>query len=362
MNACAFLCTTCPRVAHWLHIAPTESLPTSHMYHICYLNRKTILQFYNHPSAMSAAIEADTASCCGTGNTDKQPIQSSLSKSQLKKLKKREKWLDQRGERRKLEREKQKAKRRAAAEERNKLGLERLAAPKIRLMSESNNKFRVVIDMDFEEFMTEAETGASAKQVARIYSLNRHAENPCQLHVSSFKGKIEQTFATKNTGYKNWDCHMHADDYLNIFKTSDHQRSSLMDDDYDDNEESFRKKFVYLTGDAQEDLPDVEEILKDDSKIFIIGGLVDHNRHKMLCYTKASDKNISTARLPIAKYVKLSQRSILSTVAVFEIMLNILGSQMTWSEALHQAIPKRKIAQSSDDQIGDAESIEINNS
>lgn len=261
---------------------------------------------------------------------------TTLSKSQQKRLKKREKWLARRPLLRKAEKEKLKAKRKTEEEERNKLGLERIRRPGTKLMSESNNNFRVVIDMDFDEFMTDKEVTAGLNQLGRIYSINRHAENPCQLYFTSLKGRLAERCATLNTGYTNWDCNISDLDYLDIFKTDKQSSENLKD--------SFLNKFVYLTGDAEENLPDLDEILKDETKIFIIGGLVDHNRHKKLCYTRAVERKIPTAKLPIAKYLQLSQRSILSTVAVFEIMLKVLGSHKSWSEALLEGIPKRKIA------------------
>lgn len=262
-----------------------------------------------------------------------------LSKTQMKKLAKRQKFLEKRPEKRRIEKEKKKLKRKELAKQKLENGQPIANATKrTKLMSESSNKFRVVIDMDFEDFMTDSEIAKSAKQVGRIYALNRHSDNPCQLYISSLKGKLRDRFALTNTGYENWDVNTYEEDYLNLFVSG---TGNGNDKERIDN---IKSKIIYLTGDADETLQNVDNILKDESTIFVIGGLVDHNRHKNLCYQRALERQVKTAKLPIKEHVHLCQRHILSTVAVFEIMLNVLGSRKSWPEALLASIPKRKIA------------------
>lgn len=278
----------------------------------------------------------DDSSISTKVSTIKQPI----SKNQLKKQLKRERWLEGRGERRKLEREKKKAARRLQAKLKEEKG-EKLETEKFSLMSNSSNKFRVVIDMNFEAYMTDAEIGKAVQQVGRIYALNRHSKNPCQLFVTSLKGKIKDIFQFKNAGYVNWDINHSELSYSELFRSDQQQESTL------ENTGTIVQKppeLLYLSGDSEHLLPDVDSLLLDNSKIFVIGGLVDHNRHKNLCYQLAVDNNIPTAKLPIKEHVTLCQRHILSTVAVFEILLRVLSDHQQWPEALKSAIPKRKLA------------------
>lgn len=269
-------------------------------------------------------------------DTTQQQAPTSLSKSQMKKMLKRQKWLEGRGERRKVEREKRKLKRREAAKIREQSGDVSAIKPKKKLMSESGNRFKVVIDMDFEEYMTEHEITKAVLQVGRIYSINRHASNPCQLYISSLKNKILEKMTSTNVGYRNWDINYSERSYLELFEDEVQSQDCI----------EGQSKIVYLSGDSECSLPDVDEILRDKSKIYVIGGLVDHNRHKNLCQTRAQEGNIATAKLPIKEYVKLSQRHILSTVTVFEILLKVLSDGMDWVEAFKTCIPKRKLAQS----------------
>lgn len=260
-----------------------------------------------------------------------------MSKSQMKKHLRHQKYLANRPKKRQLEKEKRRAKRRLLAEERD--TTQQSIKKHYTLMSESNNKFRVVIDMDFENYMTDSEIGKAVQQIARVYSINRHSENPVQLYISSLNGKIKEKCAINNVGYQNWDVNMSELNYLNLFIDKNGEQTSDTNKINNDN-------FIYLSGDANETLADAESLLKDDSKIFVIGGLVDHNRHKNLCHERALERGIKTAKLPIEEHLTLNQRRILSTVTVFEILLHILGSHKQWPEALLEAIPKRKIASS----------------
>lgn len=267
-----------------------------------------------------------------------------MSKRELKRQKKWEQYQNLRPQLRKLEREAAKLKRKQRIEEeKRKLQeaghsageiIKSLARPKFKLMSQSSNKFKVIIDLDFEDVLTDHEISKSVMQLNRIYHANRYSENPCQLYFTSMKGKMRQACESKNTGYNNWDVNISEEDYLEtIQKTHGQDRDKI------------KENIIYLSGDSDETLPEVEQLLKDESKIFVIGGLVDHNRLKNLCKDRARDRNISTARLPIKENVSLTQRSILSTLAVFEVLVNALGSHKPWKEALLASIPKRKLCQ-----------------
>jgi hypothetical protein len=45
-------------------------------------------------------------------------------------------------------------------------------------------------------------------------------------------------------------------------------------------------------------------------KVYVIGGLVDHNRSKGYCHARAIEKGFGHARLPIAEHVDLKTRKV----------------------------------------------------
>jgi tRNA (guanine9-N1)-methyltransferase len=95
---------------------------------------------------------------------------------------------------------------------------------------------------------------------------------------------------------------------------------------------------VYLTADS----PHTLEYLSPHT-CYIIGGIVDKNRHKGLCYKRACERGIPTAKLPIGEYMTMQSRSVLAVNHVVEIMLKWLVTG-DWGEAFLSVIPKRKDA------------------
>ena len=106
---------------------------------------------------------------------------------------------------------------------------------------------------------------------------------------------------------------------------------------------------IYLTSDSPNTLTELKPY-----HTYIIGGIVDKNRHKGLCYKLALDTNkdpstkeklggrqIQTAKLPIGEYMHMSSRQVLATNHVMEIMLRWLECK-DWGEAFMRVMPKRK--------------------
>ncbi len=97
-----------------------------------------------------------------------------------------------------------------------------------------------------------------------------------------------------------------------------------------------REDLVYLSGDAEEDMEEY-----DSSKVYIIGGLVDHNQLKNVTLEKSKEMKIKSLRFPIRKYMKVVGSQILSVNQSFEILLRLHNGE-GWKEALGSCIPKRK--------------------
>ena len=101
-------------------------------------------------------------------------------------------------------------------------------------------------------------------------------------------------------------------------------------------EEARDGEIVYLTSDS----PNTLFCLQPYST-YIIGGIVDKNRHKGICYKKATDAGVKTAKLPIGDYMQMNSRFVLATNHVSEIIVRWLECG-DWGKAFERVIPKRK--------------------
>ncbi|VEL23403.1 unnamed protein product [Protopolystoma xenopodis] len=94
---------------------------------------------------------------------------------------------------------------------------------------------------------------------------------------------------------------------------------------------------------ATEDSPAVRFTRSD---VYVLGGLVDHNHQKGLCYGQAVERGHRTARLPLNQRTlsgrRLNSRHVLSLVHAFQALALVLSGSKTWTESLIEAIPARK--------------------
>jgi len=181
-------------------------------------------------------------------------------------------------------------------------------------METSPCKIGVCIDLSFGHLMINKDMAKTIKQILRVYTENRRAKAPMQLHLSSFKDRCKEEMSRHN-GYEHWDINFHESHYLDLFP---------------------KEKLIYLTSDSDNVINKLE-----DDKIYIIGGLVDHNAHKGICYQKAVEEGISHGQLPIGEYFWMKQRKVLTINQVFEILIRV-SEGVSFKEAFELILPKRK--------------------
>ncbi|MCJ1338530.1 tRNA (guanine(9)-N(1))-methyltransferase [Bachmanniomyces sp. S44760] len=328
--------------------------------------------------------------------------QTHMSKNQLKKLKRKQDWEAARDARKvkRKERNKEKKARKREAQARKSIN-ESLASastpsavpngelentssmPVIEQPAQDSKSHGIshhtravqlpitfIIDCNFDNLMLEKEIMSLSAQITRSYSDNHRAPFKAHLMLSSFSGRLKERFDGVLAGqHQSWKGvsfveedfvvaagqareRMSGEDggeMAGVFDSnlshskvsSEHDENKANEDDNDADSRVLQQPFgpkeiIYLTSDSPHTLTTLHP-----HSTYIVGGLVDRNRHKGMCYKRAMDAGVKTARLPIGQYMEMTSRFVLATNHVCEIMLRWLECE-DWGKAFLRVIPKRK--------------------
>ncbi|KAK1175760.1 hypothetical protein AOXY_G459 [Acipenser oxyrinchus oxyrinchus] len=247
-------------------------------------------------------------------NWDQTGQPESISKRQMKKLMRHKQWEEQR-DIRKQKRKEKKIKRKLERLSQVEEGADCSAKKRIR-NEVVHSRARLVIDCSFDSLMVLKDVKKLHKQIQRCYAENRRALHPVQFFLTSHGGQLKQNMDENDKGWVNWkDIHVKSEHYNDVLK---------------------KDELVYLTSDS----PNVLKEL-DETKAYVIGGLVDHNHHKGITYQRAMELGIEHAQLPLGNFVKMNSRKVLAVNHVFEIILAYLEKR-DWKEAFFTILPQRK--------------------
>lgn len=158
-------------------------------------------------NAEEAMETSDSKSDLGSLTNKRKFEEPQLSKRQLRKQLKREKWEKLLPAKRAKEKLKEKQKRANARLNNIDLGPSKKELKRNK-MSTSTCKVRVAVDMSFDDLMIDKDIAKCNKQLLRCYSFNRRAENPLQFYITSLTGKSQDVMA-KHDGFINWDVCIH---------------------------------------------------------------------------------------------------------------------------------------------------------
>ena len=179
--------------------------------------------------------------------------------------------------------------------------------------------YSVVLDLEFGDLMTEKEVKSMAKQLCYCYSSNTKASVPACMYFTGLDGNVGEALMKASPGYKNWAVLHKFDSYIDVLSDR-------------------KKDLVYLTADSEVELVDFAA-----NDIYVIGGIVDRNRHKNLTLNKANEQGIRHARLPIRDHLQMSGTHVLTVNQVVDIILAQLELK-NWDKAMERAVPTRKHA------------------
>eukprot|EP00887_Chlorella_sp_A99_P002777 scaffold6.g2777.t1 len=300
---------------------------------------------------LSAAEPAPTEAQEGQ---EQQQQQQPMSKRQLKRIQKQEMLQQKKRERKERERAEkaaQKAERQAAAAARAQRDA-RHARTEAQRAEKAERRARqaaamaggcqrVIVDCDFVEQMHGGELKSLAAQLRYSYAANQRAEQPCHLILTGLQaraayalGRMKEVFESTCTGCESWLVTRAGGSYLGLGP---------------DALPGGKASLVYLTAGGPHSEHELTEL--DPSKAYVVGGIVDRNRHKNICLKKAQAQGIATARLPIGQYVQLASSKVLCTNHVVEIILKWLHLR-DWGAAFEAVIPSRKRKQEQGGQDG----------
>lgn len=276
-----------------------------------------------------------------------------LSKKAMKKKRRYEKAMEIKRRRKEQEREQKRARALAAGRdldeerriqkqnEESGEGRRRREERWLTKMEGAKSRFRIAVDCGFEKDMTKKEINSLAQQLRYCYAANKRSKNPCYFTVPSLSG-LTREHCDNVCGFpEQWQ-------KTKAFDFSDKPLEEMHADEKD--------KLVYLTSDSDNTLEHL-----DDSKIYVIGGIVDRNRLKCATLDRAKELGIATAKLPISQHLKLFSTKVLTTNHVFEILLKYRENNNDWKQALVDVLPKRKDMKELDDgKVADKnESVDI---
>lgn len=182
----------------------------------------------------------------------------------------------------------------------------------------------LAIDCDFESAMKETEISSLGQQLMFCYGANRRAPRPATLRlVGLVKHGALHRRMLNITGFGRW---LGTDIDYRLLEEIVREDASM------------HNRVVYLTADSSNEL-----VSLDASAVYVIGGLVDRNRHKGMTASKAVSLGVKTAKLPVGRGKPLdvcNYSPVLTVNQVVEILLHV-QSTGSWASAA-SSLPGRK--------------------
>lgn len=184
---------------------------------------------------------------------------------------------------------------------------------------------RCLVDCEFDDLMNEREIVSLSGQITRMYSCKRQCQYNLPLIINSLNKRLKDRFDSMVPQYRQWK-NLEINEDMTLKQKMEHDQAQ-------------GHQYVYLTADTDEEVEELQE-----NTTYVIGGIVDKNRHKNLCVNKARELGMKVGRLPIGKYIKINGRQVLATSHVYEICCKWLEYR-DWEKAFNEILPPRKLSQ-----------------
>ncbi|TMW57166.1 hypothetical protein Poli38472_003091 [Pythium oligandrum] len=181
-------------------------------------------------------------------------------------------------------------------------------------MADGSGRIKLAIDLGYDHIMNEKEIKSLGKQLKFVYGSIRAMETPFQLRLFHCSEQLRESLA-RFTAVR-WHVHWHdTEEFIDVVSAQD---------------------LVYLSPDS----PNVLTTL-DETKTYVIGGIVDKSRKKGATLQTAETSGITTARLPIQEYITERLDHILNVNTVVDVLIHV-SQHGDWKRALTEVLPTRK--------------------
>jgi tRNA (guanine9-N1)-methyltransferase len=268
---------------------------------------------------------------------EESKISQPISKNMLKKMRRKEEWDNKKKEIRKMKKDKKKEKKQKELQlnsDNNQIKEEIpiICIPRKVREEEYLTKVKdgsiLIIDCSFENLMNEKDVFSLTRQVGYCYSENRKAKNPFNFILYDVGEKLMKELNKNN--FSNWKgvTIIRAGEFTSIADFVMKYTNTNIE----------MNNIIYLTADSENEINDIEK-----NKVYIIGGIVDRNRYKLITLNKANEMGIGHGRFPIGDYIQLNSSKVLTTNHVFAIMTYFNSIDKNWKDAFTSIIPKRKL-------------------
>lgn len=190
--------------------------------------------------------------------------------------------------------------------------------------------FSVILDCAWEDKHNDQTMKSLTQQIMFCYGINRRHECPAPMYMTGVGPQVTHNLSKSN--FSHWQgVTITPEDYLGHPHFSVEAQPVSVD-----GTPNAVKQLVYLTSDAEETLETLEP-----NCAYIIGGIVDRNKHKFATFNKAKAQGVRVAKLPIKENFALAATHILTVNHVYNILLNYAKYQ-DWVQAIKEVMPNRK--------------------
>ncbi|KAH7649112.1 hypothetical protein FG379_003677 [Cryptosporidium bovis] len=194
----------------------------------------------------------------------------------------------------------------------------------------------IIVDCDYDDKHSERNIRSLVVQLSLSYSCIRKSNSPLKLIICGISDRLYEGLV--NTLANNWVG-------VELLK---YGLKELLNERYisleSENEVCTKNcDVIYLSADSDNVLQYHDDFKYNSKQVFIVGGIIDRNKHKNISIMRANELNLETARLPIKESgIILNYSEVLTVNHVVECIVKY-NETANWHDTFNSILPKRKM-------------------